>query len=143
MKPKTAEGIKFNLETWKIRVRDRSNNRMKLHINLNKDEAVAFKNFSDICKPEDVAQGDFMKTIFLTGIEAMNQQLADLVRKYAEENKDELAASGITVLEGEDGNVKLAETASYEADLSGGPSIKEGVLHDDEIQRIMDSEEEN
>ena len=116
---------------------------MKLHINLNKDEAVAFKNFSDICKPEDVAQGDFMKTIFLTGIEAMNQQLADLVRKYAEENKDELAASGITVLEGEDGNVKLAETASYEADLSGGPSIKEGVLHDDEIQRIMDSEEEN
>jgi hypothetical protein len=124
MKPKTAEGIKFNLETWKIRVRDRSNNRMKLHINLNKDEAVAFKNFSDICKPDEVAQADFMKTIFLTGIEAMNQQLADLVRKYAEENKEELAASGITVLEGEDGNVQLAETASYESDMSGTPEEK-------------------
>ena len=93
---------------------------MKLHINLNKDEAVAFKNFSDICKPE----ADFMKTIFLTGIEAMNQQLADLVRKYAEENKEELAASGITVLEGEDGNVQLAETASYESDMSGTPEEK-------------------
>mgnify|MGYP003642190465 FL=1 len=125
MQPKTAEGIKFNLETWKIRIRDRSNNRMKLHINLDKDEATAFKNFSDICKPEEVANSDFMKTIFLTGIEAMNQQLADLVRKYAEENKEELAASGITVLEGEDGRVQLAETSTMEEGFSGSPTATE------------------
>ena len=98
---------------------------MKLHINLDKDEATAFKNFSDICKPEEVANSDFMKTIFLTGIEAMNQQLADLVRKYAEENKEELAASGITVLEGEDGRVQLAETSTIEEGFSGSPTATE------------------
>lgn len=115
---------------------------MRLHINLNKDEGLAYKNFADVCKPEEVTDADFMKTIFLTGVEAMNKQLAEMVRKYADENREELAASGITVLEGEDGRVQLAETSKLEAELSGGPSIQQGVLHDDEIQRIMDSEEE-
>ena len=114
---------------------------MRLHINLNKDEGLAFKNFAEVCKPQDVTDADFMKTIFLTGVESMNQKLADMVRKYAEENREELAASGITVLEGEDGRVQLAETSKLEEELSGGPSIREGVLHDEEIQRIMDSEE--
>ena len=136
-----SEGIKFDFSSWKIRVLERRNNRMRLHINLNKDEGLAFKNFAEVCKPQDVTDADFMKTIFLTGVESMNQKLADMVRKYAEENREELAASGITVLEGEDGRVQLAETSKLEEELSGGPSIREGVLHDEEIQRIMDSEE--
>ena len=92
---------------------------MRLQINLNKDEGLAYKNFADVCKPEDVTDSDFMKTIFLTGVEALNQQLADMVRKYAEENREELASSGITVLDGEDGTIKLAETSKIEAELSG------------------------
>ena len=42
----------------------------------------------------------------------MNKELATLVKEYAKENKEELAASGITVIEDEDGEVKLAESAS-------------------------------
>lgn len=137
-----SEGIKFDVNTWNIKVRERRNNRMRLQINLTKDEGLAYKNFAEVCKPEDVTDADFMKTIFLTGIESMNQQLADMVRKYAEENRDELAASGITVLEGEDGKIKLAETETIEKEVSGAPSIEDGVLHDEEIQRIMDSDEE-
>ena len=133
-----SEGIKFDVNTWNIKVRERRNNRMRLQINLTKDEGLAYKNFAEVCKPEDVTDADFMKTIFLTGIESMNQQLADMVRKYAEENREELAASGITVLEGEDGKIKLAETETLEKEVSGAPSIEDGVLHDEEIQRIMD-----
>ena len=42
-----------------------------------------------------------------------------MVQKYAAENKDELAASGITVIEDEDGEIKLAETESLESQVSG------------------------
>tara|TARA_R100000963_G_C4627795_1_gene93607 strand:- start:515 stop:970 length:456 start_codon:yes stop_codon:yes gene_type:complete len=125
----TQTQIKLDVDTWKIKVRTRRNNRMRLQINLSKDEAIAFKNFSDICKPNEVPEADFLKTIFVTGIEAMNKQLAELVQKYATENKEELAASGITVLEGEDGEVKLASTAdliSPDIDVSGPVSYIPG-----------------
>jgi|1_EtaG_2_1085319.scaffolds.fasta_scaffold05539_5 hypothetical protein len=123
----TTEGIKFDFNSWKIKVRERRNDRMRLQINLDKDEALAYKNFAEVCKPDEVTDSDFMKTIFLTGVESMNKQLADMVRKYAEENREELASSGITVLEGEDGRIQLAETEKLEAELSGAPVTEEGV----------------
>ena len=72
--------------------------------------------------PDDARQECFtlvLKTVFITGIEALNKQLSEMVQKYASENREELAASGITVLEGEDGEIKLAETAKLEHDVSG------------------------
>jgi len=134
----TKTQIKFNVNDWNIKVRERRNNRMRLQINLSKDEALAYRNFADMCKPEEFTDSDFMKTVFLTGIEAMNQQLADLVQKYAKENKEELAMSGITVLEGDDGQIKLADTTVFENDLSGDTSIKTGILHDEEIKKYID-----
>ena len=101
--------IKLDVSQWRIRVDERSRNRMKLQIKLSKDEATAFKNFADVCKPEEISDDDFLKTVFITGIEALNRQLAEMVSKYAAENKEELAASGITVIEDEDG-VKLQES---------------------------------
>ena len=134
----TKTQIKFNVNDWNIKVRERRNNRMRLQINLSKDEALAYRNFADMCKPEEFTDSDFMKTVFLTGIEAMNQQLADLVQKYAKENKEELAMSGITVLEGEDGQIKLADTTVLENDLSGDTSIQHGILKDAEIKKYID-----
>ena len=106
---------------------------MRLQINLSKDEAIAYKNFSEVCKPQDITEADFIKTVFVTGIEALNKQLAEMVQKYAKENQEELAASGITVLEGEDGEVKLASTAdliSEQLDVSGAttPLVPQKVL---------------
>jgi len=72
-----------------------------------------------VCKPVEITDEDFIKTVFVTGIEALNKQLSDMVQKYASENKEELAASGITVIENEDGEVRLAETAVLEHDISG------------------------
>ena len=133
--------IKFDVNSWKIKVRERRNNRMRLQINLSKDEALAFKNFGAVCKPDEVSDNDFLKTIFLTGIEAMNQELAELVKKYAKENKEELASSGITVLEDEEGDVRLAPTEVINKETSGPGSILEGVLHDDAIREITKVEE--
>ena len=107
--------IKLDVNKWRIRIDERSKNRMKLQIKLSKDEALAFKNFSDVCKPGEITDDEFIKTVFITGIESLNQQLSEMVQKYAAENKDELAASGITVIENEDGVVRLAETETMES----------------------------
>ena len=127
--------IKFDVDTWKIKTRERRNNRMRLQINLSKDEALAFNNFASVCKPEEVSDEDFLKTVFLTGIEGMNKQLADLVKKYAKENKEDLASSGITVLEDEDGEIKLASTEDLASQASGAGTIEGSLLHDDEIRK--------
>ena len=131
----TQTRIKFDVDKWNIKVRERRNNRMRIQINLSKDEALAYKNFAEVCKPLDISDSIFMKTVFLTGIESMNKELAELVKKYAKENKENLEASGITVIEGDDGDVKLAQTSVYENDLSGTGAIKGNVLHDDEIRK--------
>ena len=110
--------IKLDVDKWRIRIDQRSKDRMKLQIKLSKDEAQAFKNFSDVCKPNEITDDEFIKTVFITGIESLNKQLAEMVQKYAAENKEELAASGITVIEEEDG-IKLAETAKLETQVSG------------------------
>ena len=127
--------IRIDVDAWKIKIRERRNNRMRLQINLSKDEAMAFKNFTSICKPEEVSDDAFLKTVFLTGIEGMNQQLADLVKKYAKENKEELALSGITVLEADDGEIKLASTEDLASQASGAGTIADNVLHDDAIRK--------
>ena len=111
--------IKLDVSKWRIRVDQRSRDRMKLQIKLSKDEAVAFKNFSEVCKPQEVTDDEFIKTVFITGIEALNQQLAELVQKYAAENKDELAASGITVIEDEEGGIRLADSDALASQVSG------------------------
>jgi len=109
-----TENIKLDINQWRVRIDERSRDRMKLQVKLSKDEATAFKNFADVCKPEEVTLDDFIKSIFLTGVEEMNRRLAELVRKYAVENKEELAASGITVIESEDGGVRLADAQAEE-----------------------------
>ena len=107
--------IKLDVSQWRIRLDERSRKRMKLTLKLSKDEALAYKNFAEVCQPGDVSDEDFLKTVFVTGIEALNNQLAEMVRQYATENKEELAASGISVIEDEDGGVRL-EDAQAEAE---------------------------
>lgn len=112
---------KLDISQWRIRVDERSKNRMKLQIKLSKDEAIAYKNFATACKPQEITDDDFIKTVFVTGFEALNKQLAEMVQKYASENKEELASSGITVFEDSEGQVRLAETTVLENDMSGFP----------------------
>ena len=109
------ESIKLDIQNWRFRIDHRSRARMKINIKLSKDEAEAFKNFTTVVKPDEVSDDDFMKTIFVTGCEALNQQLSNMVQQYAKENQEELAASGITVVEGEDGSVVLQDAETPDA----------------------------
>tara|TARA_R100000951_G_scaffold98292_1_gene88229 strand:+ start:6795 stop:7142 length:348 start_codon:yes stop_codon:yes gene_type:complete len=111
-----TKNIKLDVENWKIRVDERSRNRMKIQIKLSKDESLGYKHFAEVCKPAEVSDADFMKIVFFTGMEALNQQIVQQVQEFALNNKEELASSGITVIEGEDGDVSLSETSSITAD---------------------------
>ncbi len=111
-----TQSIKLDIQNWRLRIDKRSRNRMKIQIKLSKDEAEAFKNFSTMVKPEEVSDDDFMKTVFVAGCEALNRQLQQLVQKYAMENQEELASSGITVVEGEDGQVQLIDSDKVETE---------------------------
>ena len=103
--------VRFDFSKWKIRNQTRrGGSNMRLIINLDKDQSLAFKNFTKVVKPEDVSDDDFFKTIFLTGVETMNQKLTAILKQYAEENKADLEASGITVIEGDDGDIQFRET---------------------------------
>ena len=93
------ETVKLNIDNWKIRLDERSRGRMKFQIKLNKEETEAFKAFTETVKPEEVSLDDFVKSIFLTGIETMNKRLVEMVQEYAKEHKEELSSSGIEVVE--------------------------------------------
>ena len=94
-----TETVKLNIDGWKIHLDERSRGRMKFQIKLNKEETEAFKVFTDTVKPEEVPLDDFVKSIFLTGIESMNKKLVEMVQKYAEEHGGELDSSGLEIVE--------------------------------------------
>ena len=88
---------------------------MKINIKLSKDEAEAYKNFATSIKPDQINDNDFMKTIFFKGCEKLHTELQELTQRFAKENKEELASSGITVVEGENGDVKLMTAKKSES----------------------------
>jgi len=87
-----AQTIKLNVDSWKIKQEERSRGRMKFQIKLNKDETSSFKVFTETVKPQEVSQDDFVKSIFLTGIESMNQKIMSMVEEYAKENPEDFKA---------------------------------------------------
>lgn len=49
----------------------------------------------------------------------MQERLTNTIKAYAKENKEDLASSGIEVLEDEQGNISLQEAPS-----TGAPSVQ-------------------
>jgi|TARA_R110002110_G_scaffold325268_1_gene537261 hypothetical protein len=78
--------IDLNLKDWKIKTSERSRNRMKLNVKLSKEEGLAFKNFSEMVKPPEISDDDFLKGIFKIGIETMEARLMEAVQKHADDN---------------------------------------------------------
>jgi len=68
---------------------------MKLQIKLTKEEALAFKNFTNMVKPPEIHDSDFLKGIFKIGIETMESRLLEAVQKHAEENNIDLSSVGL------------------------------------------------
>jgi len=112
-----AETIKLNVESWKVKQEERSRGRMKFQIKLNKNETESFKAFTDTVKPTEVSQEDFVKSIFLTGIESMNQKIMSMVEEYAKENPDEFKAQMVEMKDLESSGVPEEETKGSEIEI--------------------------
>lgn len=78
---------------------------MKLQIKLSKEEAQAFKNFTEMVKPPEIPEDDFLKGIFKIGVETMEMKLMEAVQQHAQENDidlDKLAEETESVEETQD-----------------------------------------
>ena len=69
---------------------------MKFQLKLNKQEAEAFKNFSNTVKPDNVDLNDFVRSIFFNGVRSLEEQLTKNLVQHMEENKEDYEASGFT-----------------------------------------------
>ena len=87
---------KIDTTNWKIKVVERSRNRMKLYIKLSAEEAEAFKNFSDTVKPPEASLDDFLKGIFFAGIEKFEENLNSKIIEHMEQNREQYEASGFS-----------------------------------------------
>ena len=88
----TPTTVDINLADWSVELRERTRNRMKLQIKLNKIEAQAFKNFAEVVKPDEISSEDFLKSIFKIGLEEMENRLMSAVEKHAEDNNIDMNA---------------------------------------------------
>ena len=89
--------IVLNFADWKIQTEERTRGRMKITLKLSKEEALAFKNFMDMIKPDEVTEDDFIKTVFRTGLQETERKMEEALTAFVEENKDDLASSGVDV----------------------------------------------
>jgi|TARA_R100000458_G_C8276463_1_gene251785 hypothetical protein len=99
------EKLVLNFESWNIKQINRSKDRMKLQIKLSKEEAQAFKNFTEMVKPPEIPDDDFLKGIFKIGVETMEMKLMEAVQQHAQENDidlDKLAEETESVEETQD-----------------------------------------
>lgn len=108
--------LNINISNWKIRQSFKKGEKMRLIINLDKQESEAFVNFKKAIKPEGINDDQFIKVIFRHGLEKMNLDIQNLARKYALDNKEDLAASGIVVTEMEDGTISITSSEEPETD---------------------------
>jgi hypothetical protein len=112
-----AETIELNVESWKIKQVERSKGRMKFQIKLNKNETESFKAFTETVKPDEVSQDDFVKSIFLTGIESMNQKIMSMVEEYANKNPEDFKAQLVEMQDMEASGVSEEETKGSEIEI--------------------------
>tara|TARA_R110000744_G_scaffold284519_3_gene396026 strand:- start:385 stop:690 length:306 start_codon:yes stop_codon:yes gene_type:complete len=91
-----SEKITLKIDTWQLKLQERTRNRMKLQIKFSKEEALAVKNFMKMVKPPEISEDDFMRGVFKLGIETMEMKLMDAVKDHMEENNIDASAMGLS-----------------------------------------------
>ena len=72
---------------------------MKFQIKLNKEETEGFTQFTEQLKPEDMSDLDWYRAIFYKGLEKIQDDIVDSMKKFMEEHKDEIDASAMEMVE--------------------------------------------
>jgi len=91
--------ISLSLKSSKVRIHEKTNNngvvrKMKIYIELSKEESEGYKSFMKMVKPDQINEQDFIKMIFLKGVEAINIQLTEEAKKYMESHPEMFNVSG-------------------------------------------------
>jgi len=97
--PEGTSDNKINLSFKNVRVRTKTYNRgrMKITVNLSKEEAEGFVNFKKTVLPEGANESEFLKTVFFMGLEQFHNNAINMMKKYVEENEDKLRSEGVDV----------------------------------------------
>lgn len=88
----------LDIASWKVKIENRSRNRMKFTIKMGRDETEAFSNFMEQLRPEHVTEDDFIRSIFYKGVEKFQEELMENMKSYLEENKEDIDASAMNEL---------------------------------------------
>ena len=105
-----SEDIKLNFDTWKVKVKHRSRNRMEVKFKLGSEQAEAFKNWTEAVRPDGIDDDSFYRTIFMHGIEHLNNQLQEMAtaqRDAQHKNQEEIRANS-------EGGENAPETPKFE-----------------------------
>lgn len=71
----SKEGFTVKTTDWKVKQKEYSRGRMKIFAKLNKDEAQAFNNFKQAVKPDSQNEEDFIRAVFMAGMESIDRQM--------------------------------------------------------------------
>ena len=85
-----------NMDHWKVTLKERTKNRMKLQIKFSSQEAEALRNFMSAAKPEEVSNDTFFKALFMKGWEAYHKEIEEKYVDHIESNREDYEASGFT-----------------------------------------------
>ena len=121
--------IEIDFTNWNIKLIERTKHRRKLQIKLTKEEALAFKNFTEMVKPPEIADTDFLKGIFKIGIETMESRLLEAVKQHAEEHNIDLSGVGLKQQPEEDAKEEIVVPVMGEYS-----ELKSPEETDDEVQ---------
>jgi len=91
----------LNSNNGTFKIENRSGGRMKITIKLNKDEAEAFKNWSNMVKPEGMDLDGFCRAVFFKGVETLQANLREMALNTLknEETRKQMIAAGVNVEE--------------------------------------------
>ena len=85
-----------NMDNWKISLKERSRNRMKIQVKLSAEEAEALNNFLNAAKPPEVSNDTFFKALFMKGWESYHKEIEERYVEHIQENREEYEASGFS-----------------------------------------------
>ena len=85
-----------NMGNWKVSLKERTRNRMKIQVKLSSQEAEAIRNFLDATKPPEVSNDTFFKGLFMKGWEAYHAEIEQKYVEHIEKNKADYETSGFT-----------------------------------------------
>jgi len=85
-----------DMEEWKVTVKQRTRNRMKIQVKLSAQEAEAVRNFLEAAKPPEVSNDTFFKALFMKGWEQYHKEIEEKYVEHIEKNKEDYETSGFT-----------------------------------------------